>query len=335
MQLTVGYTGGVTVFSSPVDYPETMGETGSLGVEYGDLEVSVAMRPDKASQLIIGGLPSSRLPLLVTLLILTLGVGGATLVQFRREADFQRLRDDFVSGVSHELRTPLAQIRVFAELQAAGKLTDPEDQKRATNVIHRESTRLSHLVDNVLQFSRLRHGARTAAPVERLDLALAMGEGVDAMSSVLQGRSMKLDLELAPGLTIRANRDAITRIVVNLLDNAAKYGPEGQTVRVTAKRVGNRGRISVEDQGPGVPASDRRKVFEAYRRLERDVRARRPGTGIGLSVVATLAEQYGGEARVEDGANGGARFVIDFPIEMSAADAIVAGPLPEGIGSAR
>jgi len=304
---------GTLVFASPTQYPTDLASSANLGSRWGDITVLAAIRPDAAEQLIIGGLPTSRLPLLAILLILTLGVGIAAVVHLRREHRFQELREDFVSGVSHELRTPLAQIRIFAELQESGRLTSEEDRKRAIAVIHRESRRLSHLVENILQFSKLRRSPIQGMPREEIDLTEALADGIDAVTPLLSDRAMELTVEGAPDLRIVANRDALTRILVNLLDNAAKYGPEGQTVRVKTERIGGAARLSVSDQGPGVPVPDRGRVWKAYRRLERDVHAKIPGTGIGLSVVAELAGLHGGKSWVEDAPGGGARFVVEFP----------------------
>jgi len=318
LHLTVRGPADLVLFRSPVEYPMTLGSSGSLGVENGDLAVEVTMRPDQASQLIIGGLPRSRLPLLFPLLLLTLGVGGAALLQLKREAEFQQLRDDFVSGVSHELRTPLAQIRMFAELQDAGKLASPEDRERAISVIHREARRLSHLVENILQFSRLRYAEGPDMPKEELDLGEALEEGLDAMTPLLRDRSATLRYEAEPGLVVRANRDSLTRIVVNLLDNAVKYGPPGQEVSVEVRRLDGAARLSVQDQGPGIPPADRPRVWKPYRRLERDVKARLPGTGIGLSVVAELTRMHDGRVWVENAPAGGACFVVELPLAASA-----------------
>ncbi len=308
---------GRNIFASPVGFPTQLSATASVRDEYGGLTVIASVRPDAASQLVIGGLPHSRLPLLTMLLLLTLGVGLAAGIQIRREQAFQHLRDDFVSGVSHELRTPLAQIRMFAELQQAGKLPSDVDRMRATSVIHREAVRLSHLVENILQFSRLQRMPEQRLPKERVDFAEAIADGVDAVTPLLQDRGMRLEIVTEPDLSVVANRDALTRIVVNLLDNAAKYGPRGQTVRVNVDRVNRSARLSVSDQGPGVPVADRQRIWKAYRRLERDVKAQIPGTGIGLSVVSELAAQHGGRAWVEESERNGARFILEIPLVVA------------------
>ena len=305
---------GLTVFSSPAEAPDVWSAVDTIGPEFGTLVVEATIRPDAAGQLIIGGLPTSRLPLLAVLLVLTLGVGAAAFVQLRREQRFQRLRDDFVSGVSHELRTPLAQIQMFSELQQAGKLPSAEDRERAVAVIYRESKRLSHLVENILQFTRLRRTSGLGSPTEELDLAEGCADGIDAVTPLLQDRGMTLELEAEEGLPVVVSRDALTRIVVNLLDNAVKYGPGGQTVRVEIGRSNGSARLSVTDEGPGIPEADRLRVWKPYRRLERDVEAAMPGTGIGLSVVSQLVELHEGRAWVEDASGGGALFVVELPL---------------------
>lgn len=305
---------GPVLFASRSREPEAWTASEALGPDFGTLVVEATIRPEAAPQLIIGGLPKSRLPLLAVLLLLTLGVGVAAFVQQRREQRFQRLRDDFVSGVSHELRTPLAQIQMFSELQSEGKLRTDEDRDRAVRVIHRESKRLSHLVENILQFTRLRRTSGLGWSKEPLDLAEACADGIDAVVPLLEDRGMTLRVEAEPGLTVLGNRDAISRIVVNLLDNAAKYGSRGQTVTVQIGPAERFARLAVADQGPGVPEADRPRLWKPYRRLARDVEAATPGTGIGLSIVAQLAALHDGLVRVEDAEGGGARFVVDLPL---------------------
>jgi signal transduction histidine kinase len=271
---------------------------------------------------VIGGLPSSKLPLILGLLILTLGLGAAALFQLRRERQLARLRDDFISGVSHELRTPLAQIRVFAELQEAGKLRSDIDRARAISVINRESQRLTHLVENFLRFARLRRTGGAGFVTESIDVSDALADLLEAFRPLASARRMRIDLAIEPRLAVVANRDALNQVLVNLLDNAVKYGPAGQTIRVRAGRRDATAYISIEDQGPGVPVADRRRIWEPYVRLERELDSRLPGTGIGLAIVAQLTALHGGDVRVEDAEGGGARFVVELPAaaEVESAD---------------
>jgi two-component system phosphate regulon sensor histidine kinase PhoR len=298
-----------------------LGAVDTLSADFGGMLVDVAVRPDAADRLIIGGLPQSRLPLLVALLMLTLGVGTIALILLRREQEFQRLRDDWVSGVSHELRTPLAQIRMFAELQEAGKLAPGEEQDRAVSVIARESRRLTHLVENILQFSRLRRGPERTAAARVRELAASLAEGLDVVNPLVAARGMSIELDVERGVPVSVHRDALTRIIVNLVDNAAKYGPEGQTITLRVQRRNRSALLSVSDEGPGVPTSERNRIWEPYRRLERDQDGREPGTGIGLTVVAKLAAQQGGRVWVESAEGGGARFVVEFPLATAEPEA--------------
>jgi len=325
LQVSVRGPTGLPVFESPMPYPGTFSSTDTLEAEYGSLIVEAAIRPDAAPHLIIGGLPRSRIPLLLGLMLLTLGVGGAALVQLRREHQLARLRDDFISGVSHEFRTPLTQIRVFAELLDDEKLTTEEERKRSTRVINREARHLTHLVENILQFSRLSRFPTSLGEMEEIDLEVALGELSEAFGPQAAARNAKIEMTVPPGLTLLAGRGGIYRILANLLDNALKYGPSGQTVDVRAVMTGDAVRISVADQGPGIPPRDRERIWDPYRRLDRDVSGEVQGSGIGLAVVAELCSAYSGRVWVEGGDDGGARFIVEVPLARVAD----APPIPD------
>ena len=316
LHVTIEAPGELVVFASSVPRAGAPGASVPIreGSRFGNLVVHATVRPEAADRLIIGGLPNSRLPLLAALLLLTLGVGAAAFVQLREEQGFQRLREDFVSSVSHELRTPLAQIRMFSELQEAGKLPSQEDRERATSIIAREAQRLSHLIDNILQFSSLGRTSGQTMRRDRLDLSDAISEGLDSVTHLLKASDMRLDVTLEPNVWVHANGQALTRIVVNLLDNAIKYGAHGQTLKVDVSRTDGFAKLSVEDEGPGIPVADRDRIWKAYRRLDRDVRTQVQGSGIGLSVVSELASLHGGRVWVEEGDGGGARFVLELPL---------------------
>ena len=316
LHVTIEAPGELVVFASSVPRAGAPGASVPIreGSRFGNLVVHATVRPEAADRLIIGGLPNSRLPLLAALLLLTLGVGAAAFVQLREEQGFQRLREDFVSSVSHELRTPLAQIRMFSELQEAGKLPSQEDRERATSIIAREAQRLSHLIDNILQFSSLGRTSGQTMRRDRLDLSDAISEGLDSVTHLLKASDMRLDVTLEPNVWVHANGQALTRIVVNLLDNAIKYGAHGQTLKVDVSRTDGFAKLSVEDEGPGIPVADRDRIWKAYRRLDRDVRTQVQGSGIGLSVVSELVSLHGGRVWVEEADGGGARFVLELPL---------------------
>jgi signal transduction histidine kinase len=278
------------------------------------------LRPELASQLIVGGLPRSRLPLLGAVFVLTAGLLAVALRQLYRQQELARLRTEFVSGVSHELRTPLAQIRWFAELLHLGKLRSDEERSRSAGIIDQEARRLTYLVENVLNFSRAEKGTNRVTP-EPLDLDTEIRDAVEMFTPL--ARSRRMTLRAVPsGLTVTADRNALRQILLNLLDNAAKYGPAGQTITVGSQTSpameAPRVRIWVEDEGPGIPPGDRVRVWEPYVRLTRASESATGGSGIGLSVVRELVALQHGASWIEAaGAGGGARVVIELPSRVA------------------
>jgi signal transduction histidine kinase len=303
---------GELLFASQSRYPADYASTDTLSSDLGSLLVQAAVRPDAAEYLIIGGLPASRIPLLSTLLILTLCLGVAALVQVHRQQHLARLREDFVSGVSHEFRTPLTQIKLFAELLRDGKLEAEGPKRRATAVINREASRLTHLVENVLRFSAIQHGTSNGGQREEIDVREVVDEILEAFAPLADDRGVRLESNVRTPCVVEGSRTAVYQILTNLLDNALKYGPDGQTVRVTASRETGSVMLSVEDEGPGVPAAERTRIWEPYRRLPADVAGDVRGSGIGLAVVAELASELGGRAWVEDADGRGSRFVVEL-----------------------
>jgi signal transduction histidine kinase len=266
--------------------------------------------------------PRSRLPLLLGVFGMTLALVCVAIVQLRRQQELVRLRDDFVSGVSHELRTPLAQIRLFSDLLESGRMTGAEQRARSVRIIAEESRRLSWLVENILHFSRAQRGAGRVQP-NPVQTAPLIREIVDSFAPLARTREAGFAVEADDGVVARVDPDALRQVLLNLLDNAVKYGPPGQTVRVRAELRGLALRISVDDRGPGVPWEERARVWEPYRRLPRDAEGATGGSGIGLAVVKDLVELHGGRAGVGEAPGGGARFWVEFPYAMHA------GPAPE------
>lgn len=293
-------------------YTEAFAAGDTLGAALGGLAATVQLNPAIAQRLVIGGLPRSRVPLLLGLLALTAGLVAVTLRQLRKEYELARLRSDFVSGVSHELRTPLAQIRMFSETLALERVRSPEEGRRALEIVVRESERLSHLVDNVLQFSRAERGNLRLAPEPtRLDLLLR--DVVDTFRPLAEARQVKVQVSSEPDITATVDSAAVRQVLLNLLDNAVKYGPAGQSVAVALARQNGDAVLSIEDQGPGIPAAAREKVWEPYWRLPRERESAVGGSGIGLAVVKDLVMAHGGSVAVADGERGGARFSIRLP----------------------
>jgi signal transduction histidine kinase len=284
--------------------------SGGLGGLLVPLNARVSVRPELAAERVGEGMPESRQPLLLVVFGLALALFCVAVVQLRRQQELVRLRDDFVSGVSHELRTPLAQIRLFADLLESGRLGDPGQRARSVRIINEESRRLTYLVENILHFSRGQRDASRLSP-QPVEVGALVTEVVDAFAPL--ARDVEFATRVEPGVVARVDRDALRQVLLNLLDNAAKYGPRGQTVQVGMAVVGFAVRIWVRDSGPGVPPEDRVRIWQAYRRLDREADAAVGGSGIGLAVVRDLVDLHGGRAWVEDAPGGGARFVVELP----------------------
>jgi signal transduction histidine kinase len=291
------------------------------------MTVQVTLEPDAAVRLVIGGLPRSRLPVLLGLLALTTGLLLAAIVQLRRARALGRLRSDFVSRVSHELRTPLTQIRMFAETLLLGRVRSEDEGRRCLEIVDQEARRLGHLVENILQFSRGERGAVRLSP-EPLPLVPLVRDLVRDFAPLAGRREVSFAVHPADDATVMVDPDAMRQILLNLLDNAVKYGPAAQQVVIGVERSGGRVRLSVDDQGPGIPARERRRVWRSFERLERDRRSSVAGTGIGLAVVRDLVALHGGSARVERGARGGARFVVELPLHDGTTAAAEPGEVP-------
>lgn len=325
LAIVVSAPSGEPIFRSRGTLDPSTTVVDTVGGDFGRLVVRVSVRPEVADRLVIGGLPRSRLPLLVGVLLVTLLLGVVALVQIRRQQELARLRSGFVSGVSHELRTPLAQIRLFADLLESGRLGEPL-RTRSVRIISDEARRLSYLVENVLRFARSERGPDRIAP-RPADVAGVVRETVESFAPLAAARGATLHLEEEPGARGAVDPDALRQVVLNLLDNAVKYGPAGQWIRVGVERAGTRVRIVVDDQGPGIPEADRERVWQPYYRLSRELEGETGGSGIGLAVVRDLVALHDGAASVEDAPGGGARFVVSLPaLEADAEDGGGPGP---------
>jgi signal transduction histidine kinase len=272
----------------------------------GLLNIDAAIRPELAGSLLIGGLPRSRLPFLLGLLGLAAALSIVAVTQLRREDELASLRSNFVSSVSHELRTPLAQIRLYLETLQLGRAPTEEQREWSLSHIDRETKRLSHLVENVLRFSTL--GAADPTQSEPVDVSAETTNIAKEFSGLAASRRTRVVVDATATPPIAMRPDALRHIVLNLLDNAVKYGPPGQTVRVTVRPEDQGVAIMVDDEGPGISPADRERIWRPFTRGSTAVS--NGGSGIGLTIVREVATANGGAARVEASPSGGARFVV-------------------------
>jgi signal transduction histidine kinase len=276
----------------------------------GGLPIVVGLRNSGLNVLAPGGLPPHRGWEFLSLFAIAAGLVASALLLRRREAQLVRTRANFVSGVSHELRTPLAQIRMFAEMLLLGRVRNEADRRRSLEIIDTEARRLSHLVENVLQVARSEHGHTRVNPIV-MPLAPIVRECVETFSVLAQARGIDFRMELQEELLAPVDSAALRQIVLNLLDNAAKYGPDGQRVVIGVALYDDTARFWVDDEGTGIPARDRERVFDAFYRA-RDAQ-HTTGSGIGLSVVRELVVLHGGNTWIEDAPDAGTRVVVQFP----------------------
>jgi signal transduction histidine kinase len=302
------------LFASAADTPLAHPAEQRVPAALGGGLIRASVLPDVADQLIIGGLPRDRLPLLLVVFALSGALALLAVRQLRKETELARLRSDFVASVSHELRSPLAQVRLFVETLRLGRAPTDQHREWALANVDRETLRLAGLVENVLAFSRAERGGLAGLELQPGDVGDEVEAAVASFAPLVPPGRVALDVRVGPGLRALVHRDSLRQVLLNLLDNAVKYGSRGQTVRVEAGRYGDAVRIAVDDQGPGVAAADREAIFEPFRRgratLEGGAVA---GSGIGLSVVREIVRAHGGRAWVETGPEGGARFVVELP----------------------
>jgi signal transduction histidine kinase len=281
----------------------------ALPPEYGSLAMHIMIRPGQASNLIIGGLPRSRLPFLLGLLALAAMMSVVAVVQIRRETAISSMRADFVASISHELRTPLAQIKLYLETLRTGRASTSEQRDWSLGHIERETTRLGNLVENVLRFSRL--GRTDGAPAQPIDLADEVERVVDEFRPLAASRKNSIHLVIRSHPLVRMRPEGVRHVIVNLLDNAVKYGPVSQTVSVEVDMRNGNAEVSVSDQGEGVREADREAIWRAFARAKTPTDA--AGSGIGLTIVHDVVSTNGGKAWVESASSGGARFVVSVP----------------------
>lgn len=232
----------------------------------------------------------------------------------RRETEMARLKSDFVANVSHDLKTPLSVIRMFGETLEMGRVPDEAARQEYYRVITRESERLTRLIDNVLDFSRIEGGRRT---YERVPTAVEplVRETLEAFAYPLVQQGFKLDVRIAPDLPeVPMDAEAVGQALANLVDNAIKYSGERKAITIDAQVAGARLALAVIDEGIGIPPAAHRRIFEKFYRVGRSDTQGRRGSGVGLALVRHVAEAHGGRVTVESRPGEGSRFTLWLPL---------------------
>lgn len=256
--------------------------------------------------------------LLVAMLVLAIGIGGWLLVtDLRRQLTLARQKTDFVSNVSHELKTPLTSIRMFSELLAEGRVTDAAKQRNYLQVITAEAARLTRLINNVLDFSRLERGEKKYA-FTRCDLGAVVTETVETYRPHLEQAGFKLELDTPPApVFVNGDRDALAQVLVNLLSNAEKYSNGQKEIRVELRQCAQPLpflEVRVLDRGLGVPPGTEERIFEQFYRAHDSLSSGIQGSGLGLTLARQIARAHGGEVSHEAREGGGSCFVLRLPV---------------------
>ena len=254
-------------------------------------------------------------------LILFLVVGftsfGGYLVwrDVNRELKVAEMRSHFAASVSHELKTPLTAIRMFAEALTMGVKKRPEAQQEYLQTIISESERLSRLLNNVLDFSKIEQGTRTYS-LEPTSLEEVVQAAERAMAFHFNQKGFKLRIELDKGIPqVHLDKDSLEQAVLNLLHNAMKYSGESREILLKLRREGDTAKIDVIDFGVGISEEDRRHIFGKFFRVTGIENQRIPGTGLGLTIVSHIAQAHGGRIEVDSRPGEGSTFSIVLPLE--------------------
>jgi two-component system, OmpR family, phosphate regulon sensor histidine kinase PhoR len=318
---------------------EQRGTRGSL--PSGDPLMSVAVGPELPGWTLVGyenglrSLGGSFLALgslfvgLVTLAMLT---GGTLLLrQARRDSLDAARKTTFVANVSHELKTPLTSIRLYAELLADERTRDEAKRHRYLHTILAETQRLTRLVNNVLDFSRLERGRREYR-IESVELSSWLANWLELHEPRVAAAGMSLVKDLTSSVLGQIERDSFEQVLLNLIDNAIKYAAAGGEIRISLEEIpgGGFAHVVVADRGPGIPREHRDRIFEMFQRVDDSLAASQAGCGLGLAIARRLMREQGGDLLCEPNQPNGSRFVVVVPLAVGNKAGSSAALSPQG-----
>jgi signal transduction histidine kinase len=243
-------------------------------------------------------------------------VGGLVLTKHvvSKEMALARLKSDFVSNVSHELRTPLALIRLYAETLELGRITTAEKKQQYYRIIRKESERLTALINNILDFSRIEAG-RKEYEFRETDVADLVRNTLDSYRYQIEQQGFALEENIDPNLpVVRVDREAIARALVNLVNNALKYSDGEKFLGVKLYRANGAIKLEVVDHGIGIPRREQAKIFEKFYRTGDPLVHNTKGSGLGLSLVRHITQAHGGDIAVESTPGKGSKFTMSLPV---------------------
>ena len=232
---------------------------------------------------------------------------------FERQAELEQARNDLVASVSHDLRTPLSSMRAMVEAISDGVVSDQSTVRRYCTALAGEVERLSGLIDDLFELSRLEAGSASLRVLPNSVEAI-LAATVDSMKAQAAGREVELRDSLESELgSVMVDSHMIQRALCNLIQNAIRHTPPDGTIVVEAHDQGPTVRIDVVDTGQGIPQQDIEKVFDRFYRGEKSRSREYGGTGLGLAIAKGIVEAHGGRIWVESGAGAGSRFSFSIP----------------------
>ena len=247
-----------------------------------------------------------------TLLIMITGI-SLTVRAAAHEVELSRLKAEFVSNVSHELKTPLSLIRMFGETLESGMVQDEAKRGEFYRIIRSESERLTRLINNVLDFSKMEAGVKRYN-FQEVEVGGFVRKVLDAYRLEIRDLGFTIDCVLpSTPITALVDQDAVCEALLNLLDNAAKYSEENKHIVVSMETSGAWMRISVSDRGVGIPHAELKSIFAKFYRSRTQKTREIPGSGLGLSLVKHIAEAHGGRVEVESEEGQGSKFTLLIP----------------------
>ncbi len=246
-------------------------------------------------------------------------VGAVALMQDITEIDrMEQTVNEFVATLSHELKTPLTSIKGFVETLLEGAMKNPEVTRRFLQVINEETNRLTRLVINLLDLSRVTKSNGAGPEYSPVNTSLFIREAVKFFEPVAREKSLELEYDIPDNLpSINANRDRLRQVLINLVDNAIKYTgvkDSGGKVRVEAETRENDLIVRIIDTGVGIPAGELEKVFEKFYRVTEGPASQLGGTGLGLSITREIIENHGGSISVRNNKDSGSTFEFRIPV---------------------
>jgi signal transduction histidine kinase len=255
---------------------------------------------------------------LTALSVLMIGGIWLTYRNVSREMTLAKLKSDFVANVSHELRTPLALIRLYAETLELGRLSAKEKYQEYFRIIREESERLTALINNILDFSRIEAG-RKEYEFKETDLAELVHSTLESYRFQIQQNGFAFEENISADIPpVNVDREAIARSLLNLVNNALKYSKDDKYIGVSLYRSNGSVNLEVRDHGIGIPAHEQEKIFEKFYRCGDPLVHNVKGSGLGLSLVRHIARAHGGDVSVESHPQKGSKFTIALPLALPA-----------------